>query len=586
MDHLASLAEALDAERRAVIAEHERLRALSMPERVAAGFSVSPLDIVTTEHRSRGRLNVILRGKDIGDTFNPGDPVVLGPVGRPDEGWAGRVEGRDASTIELAVDGEPEGKGPWTVSRRLDFGVMELQKEALARADRLSSPLKSLLLGYEKPYRPDPYEHPAFAALEPAQREAAELALGATEIGLVHGPPGTGKTEVLVAILAALKDLGEKPWALAESNAAVDHLALRATAAGLDVVRLGVSARVGGAAQHLTLEHRILHGARAHVISGLIRQATKQSGLELAETRAAIREEWSAAKREILGSADVVAMTLGTLHTRGQDLKPPRTAVIDEGGQISEPALWLLATKVKRMILAGDPHQLGPVVKSQDPRLETSLLQRLVHAGFVFPMLTEQRRMRADLMALCQATYQDRLRAHPTVAERHLEDLRGVTMGEWTTPAARFVDTAGLGYDEEQDALGSFHNPGELALLVRIWRSLQASGVKPEHVGVITPYSAQLARIRAALPELEAGTVNAFQGREKEVILASFVRSNPDGELGFVSDPRRLNVSVTRARRLFVGIGDSATLGTSPHFDRLIQAVGAGYVSAWDLVEA
>jgi superfamily I DNA and/or RNA helicase len=389
-----------------------------------------------------------------------------------------------------------------------------------------------------------------------------------------------------VAILAALKDLGEKPWALAESNAAVDHLALRATAAGLDVVRLGVSARVGGAAQHLTLEHRILHGARAHVISGLIRQATKQSGLELAETRAAIREEWSAAKREILGSADVVAMTLGTLHTRGQDLKPPRTAVIDEGGQISEPALWLLATKVKRMILAGDPHQLGPVVKSQDPRLETSLLQRLVHAGFVFPMLTEQRRMRADLMALCQATYQDRLRAHPTVAERHLEDLRGVTMGEWTTPAARFVDTAGLGYDEEQDALGSFHNPGELALLVRIWRSLQASGVKPEHVGVITPYSAQLARIRAALPELEAGTVNAFQGREKEVILASFVRSNPDGELGFVSDPRRLNVSVTRARRLFVGIGDSATLGTSPHFDRLIQAVGAGYVSAWDLVEA
>ncbi|MFN7147255.1 MAG: AAA domain-containing protein, partial [Myxococcota bacterium] len=358
----------------------------------------------------------------------------------------------DESTIELRVEGVPEGKGPWAVSRRLDFGVLELQKAALERAERLSSPLKNLLLGYEKPYRPDPYEHPAFAALEPAQREAAELALGATEIGLVHGPPGTGKTEVLVAILKALQDLGEKPWALAESNAAVDHLALRATAAGLDVVRLGVSARVGGAAQHLTLEHRILHGARAQVIQSLIRQATKASPGELADVRAAIKEEWSAAKREILASADVIAMTLGTLHTRGSDLKPPRTAVVDEGGQIAEPALWLLATKVKRVILAGDPYQLGPVVKSQDPRLETSLLQRLVDEGFSFPMLTEQRRMREDLMALCQATYKGQLRAHPTVAERHLEDLTGVTMGDWTAPAARFVDTAGLGYDEEQDA--------------------------------------------------------------------------------------------------------------------------------------
>jgi ATP-dependent RNA/DNA helicase IGHMBP2 len=585
VDHLASLADALENERRAVIAEHAQLKALPMAERVAAGFSLSPLDIVTTEHRSKGRVNVVLRGRDLHDAFSPGDPVVLAPVGRPDEGYAARVEGRDESTIELRVEGEPEGRGPWAISRRLDFYVLDLQKAALERAERLNSPLKSLLLGYEKPYRPDPYDHPAFAGLEPAQREAATLALGATEIGLVHGPPGTGKTEVLVAILMALKDLGEVPWALAESNAAVDHLALRATAAGLDVVRLGVSSRVGGAAQHLTLEYRILHGARAAVIQSLVRQATKASGSDLFEVRSAIREEWSAAKREILQSTDVLAMTLGTLHTRGADLRAPRTALVDEGGQISEPALWLLASRVKRILLAGDPMQLGPVVKSQDPRLETSLLQRLVSAGFVFPMLTEQRRMRTDLMTLAQHTYGGQLRAHPDVAERHIEDLPGVLPGDWTEPSARFLDTAGLSYDEERDPLGSYHNPGELKLLVRVYRSLIASGVKSEHIGIITPYSAQLARVRAALPGVEAGTVNAFQGREKEVILASFVRSNPDQELGFVADPRRLNVSVTRARRLFVGIGDSSTLGTSPHYDRLVQAVGAGYVSAWDLLE-
>ncbi len=586
MSHLAGLADALENERRALIAEHASRRALPMPERAAAGFSLYPLDIVTTEHRSRGRVNVVLRGRALHDAIGPGDPVVLGPIGRPDDGLSARVEGRDDSTIELRVEGVPEGRGPWAVSRRLDFGVLDLQKMALQRAEQQNGPLKSLLLGYERPYRPDPYPHPAFQSLEPAQREAAELALGATEIGLVHGPPGTGKTEVLVAIQVALVDLGEQPWALAESNAAVDHLALRATAAGLDVVRLGVSARIGGAARHLTLEYRILHGARAAVIHGLVRQATRATGTDAFDVRNAIREEWSAAKHEIMTGADVIAMTLGTLHTRGSDLKIPRTAVVDEGGQIAEPALWLLATKVKRILLAGDPCQLGPVVKSQDPRLERSLLQRLVEAGFLFPMLEEQRRMRTDLMALAQHTYGGRLRAHPTVADRAITDLPGVTAGPWTSPSARFIDTAGLAFDEERDILGSYHNPGELRLLVRVWRSLRDSGVRPEDVGVITPYSAQLARIQAALPELEAGTVNAFQGREKELILASFVRSNPDGELGFVADARRLNVSVTRARRLFVGIGDSATLGTAAPFDRLVQAVGEGYISAWDLEEA
>ncbi len=583
MSHLEALSAALDNERRAVIAEHATQRAWTLADRVTFGFTLAPLDIVTTEHRSRGRVNVILRGRALGDAFTAGDPVVLGTVGKPDEGLAGRVEGLDESTIELRVDGVPEGKGPWAVSRRLDFTVMDLQKAALARAEQLNTPLKSLLLGYEPPYRSDPYVHAAFARLDPSQREAAELALGVTEIGLVHGPPGTGKTEVLVAILKALQDIGEKPWALAESNAAVDHLALRATAAGLDVVRLGVSARVGGAARHLTLEHRILHGARAAVISGLIRQATRAQGPELQEIRDAIREEWSTAKREIMENADVVAMTLGTLHTRGGDLKAPRTALVDEGGQISEPALWLLANRVKRIILAGDPYQLGPVVKSRDPLLERSLLERLVAAGFVFPMLLEQRRMNTTLMALCQHTYGGRLRAHPSVADQDVEALPGVTTGAWTRPAARFLDTAGLGHDEEIDALGSYKNEGEVDLLVKVWRSLAESGVRPADVGVITPYSAQLARIRARLPELESGTVNAFQGREKEVILASFVRSNPDGEIGFVADPRRLNVSITRARRLFVGIGDSATLSRSAGFARLIEAVGDGYTSAWEV---
>lgn len=575
MSHLAALRASLEREREATMAEHARMRLLPMAERVAAGFSLSPLDLVQTEFRSRFRVNVLLRGQALGDAFSPGDPVVLGPVGRPDAGWSGRVDGVDAGTIELRVDDVPEGKGPWAVSRRLDFHILDLQSAALLRAERLSSPIVNLLAGYERPYRADPWEHPAFATLNASQRQAAELVLGSTEIGLLHGPPGTGKTETLVAVLVALRELGEKPWALADSNAAVDHLALRASAAGLDVVRVGVSARIASAVQPLTLEHRILSGARAEVIKGLMRQASRTTGPGGVELRDAIRDEWAAAKREILESADVLAMTLGTLHTRATKFPPPKTAVVDEASQIAEPALWLLASMVKRLFLAGDPQQLGPVVKSRDPMLERSLLARLVDAGFVFPMLTEQYRMNDELLALSSPTYGGRIRSAPGVAVAS------------HSPAARWIDTAGMGHDEERDSLGSMYNLGELALTRRIWGELREAGIRPDQVGVITPYNAQLSRIRATMPEVESGTVNAFQGREKDVILASFVRSNPEQELGFVADPRRLNVAVSRARHRFIGIGDTATLGASQHFQRVIEAihVGGGYASGWEYAE-
>lgn len=575
MSHLAALRVALDRERRAIIAEHESLRGLPMAARRALGFSLYPLTLDSTELRSRGRVNVVLRGADLGDGFGPGEPVILAALGRPDEGLAGRVEGVDEHTIELRVEDAPVGPGPWAVSRRLDFTVHEEQVAALVRAESQSGMLASLLLGHEAPYRPDPWVHPAFAALNASQREAAELTLGATEIGLLHGPPGTGKTEVLCAVLVALRELGEVPWALAESNAAVDHLALRASAAGLNVVRLGVSARIASTVQPLTLEWRILNGPRAEVIRGLMRQAARTSGPAGVELRDAIRAEWAAAKREVLASADVVAMTLGTLASRGRSLTAPKTALVDEASQIAEPALWPLVGRVKRLILAGDPHQLGPVVKSRDPVLERSLLQRLVEEGFTFPMLTEQYRFNEQLLRLCAPIYGGKLRAHPSVATpRH-------------DPAAMWIDTAGLGFDEERDAASSFHNPGELRLLGKVWEELRAQGVRPEDVGVVTPYRAQLLRIRAAFPQLEAGTVNAFQGREKPVIIASFVRSNDAQELGFVADVRRLNVTVTRARDRFIGIGDTATLSSSPAYRRLTDTIAelGGYRSGWELVD-
>ncbi len=573
MSHLAQLRAALERERQAVITEHTQLSAQPMAARRATGFSLFPLTLDTTELRSRRRVNVVLRGGDLADTFAPGDPVVLAPLGKPDTGMPARVEGSDEQAIELRVADIPEGPGPWCVSRRLDFSRFDDMAAGLERGERLNGALVGLLLGSEPPWRPDPLEHRAFEKLNPAQRGAAELLLGTTDLGLLHGPPGTGKTETLVALLLALRDLGESPWALAESNAAVDHLALRAHAAGLDVVRLGVSARITSAVQPLTLEWRILHGARADVIRGLMRQASRTTGPEGWDLRDAIRAEWAVSKREVLESCDVTAMTLGTLATRGKSLAAPRTALVDEASQIMEPALWPLVGRVKRLILAGDPHQLGPVVKSRDPLLERSLLARLVAGGFHFPMLEVQYRMNNELLALSAHTYADLLRSDPSVAN------------PTHSPAAEWVDTAGMGFDEETDGAHSFHNPGELRLLRRVWAELQGAGVRAEDVGVVSPYRAQVLRIQAALPMLETGSVNAFQGREKPVIIASFVRSNPEQQLGFVADPRRLNVTVTRARHRFIAIGDSATLGASPHYQRVIDTInnGGGYRSGWEM---
>lgn len=562
----------MDRERRARAQEHARLAALPLAAQAVAGFAAFPLVIETTELRSRRRVNVVLRGSAGLDFFSPGDPVLLGPVGRPQEGIAGRVDGVDDATIELRLDDVPEGKGPWAISRRLDLSIHELQTAELERAERKSSPISNLLLGHERPYLPDPYAHPAFAALNASQRAAAELALGATEVGLIHGPPGTGKTHTLVALLSALAELGERPWALADSNAAVDHLTLQAAAAGLDVVRIGVSSRMRAAVQPLTLEWRILHGPRASVIRGLMKEAGRTSGPDGLALRDAIRDEWATAKREILTSAQVISMTLGTLHTRGASLASPRTAVVDEASQVIEPALWLLAARCKRIILAGDPAQLGPVVASRDPLLERSLLARLVDAGFPFPILLEQYRFNDEILNLANQTYGNRLRGHASVqAVQH-------------PPATTWIDTAGMGFDEAADHAESFYNEGELGLVAHALAELFNRGFQPKQIGVIAPYRAQVERLRAKFPQVEVGTVNAFQGREKDVIVASFVRSNQEQQLGFVSDPRRLNVAITRARHALVGIGDSATLGASAHFSRLIDAISesGGYRTGWE----
>jgi superfamily I DNA and/or RNA helicase len=183
--------------------------------------------------------------------------------------------------------------------------------------------------------------------------------------------------------------------------------------------------------------------------------------------------------------------------------------------------------------------------------------------------------------------YEAELLADPAVESHRLTDLAGVTSTPIASSPLEFIDTAGAGFDEELEPDGqSRRNRREADLIAAKVKALLNSGVAPEQIGVITPYAAQVRLLREKLPDadLEIDTVDGFQGREKEAILISMVRSNEKGEIGFLADLRRTNVAMTRARRKLLMIGDSATLSSEPFYARLLaymESIGA-YRTVWE----
>ena len=259
--------------------------------------------------------------------------------------------------------------------------------------------------------------------------------------------------------------------------------------------------------------------------------------------------------------------------------------------------------RARRLVMAGDHRQLPPTILSsaaQSGGLGVSLFERLLNDHGDGPqikqLLREQHRMHARIMAFPSAQmYDGALRAHPAAADRTLADL--LTDPALDAPPLLFIDTAGKGWEEElAPGTESYQNPGEAELVLAQLRALLAAGLPARDVAVIAPYSAQVALLRnraltlfgtAVAGDLEIDSVDAFQGREKEAVLLSLTRSNSAGQIGFLTDLRRINVALTRARRHLLIVGDSATLGAHPFYEKLlihVQTHGV-YRSAWELAE-
>uniref|UniRef100_A0AAQ6AEH8 DNA-binding protein SMUBP-2 n=1 Tax=Amphiprion ocellaris TaxID=80972 RepID=A0AAQ6AEH8_AMPOC len=430
--------------------------------------------------------------------------------------------------------------------------------------------------------------------LDDSQREAVSFALSQRELAVIHGPPGTGKTTTVVEIILQAVKQGQK-------NILARLIMERLARCKAKVLRLGHPARLLESIQKHSLDAILAQSDTANIIADIRKDIDKafagmkkmqQKGervnfkREIGELRKELKSREATAITQILKSANVVLSTnTGACDDGPLKFLPAEHfdwVVIDECAQALESSCWIALLRARKCILAGDYKQLPPTIKSQKTAskgLSLSLMERLIqmYGDSVVRMLTVQYRMNSAIMDWAsKEMYQGRLVAHSSVEKHLLKDLTGVTCVEDTSVPLLLIDTAGCGLSEmEVTDEQSKGNQGEVDIVELHIKALTEAGVKAKDIAVIAPYNLQVDLLRQKLsarhPELEIKSVDGFQGREKEAVVLSLVRSNRKGEVGFLAEDRRINVAVTRARRHIAVVCDTQTVQNHAFLKSLID---------------
>jgi len=504
-----------------------------------------------------------------------------------------------------------------------------------AHGNRLAE-LRDVLLGARHASYREPKADDLFypSALNDSQLVAVRHVISAQDVAIIHGPPGTGKTTTLVQAILETIRRERRVLVCAPSNTAVDLLTEKLAERGVNVIRMGNPSRVSD----LLLKHTLDAGVMAHpsyakmhamrqtaeqhrdTASELAKEGVRNFGFEGRQHRQQLREEARTLRQaaddlerfmteDVLESVQVITCTLvGASHRHMRHLGF-ETVFIDEAAQALEPGCWIPIAKGQRLVLAGDHHQLPPTVKSEQAAregLRETLFEKCIQRQpNTARMLTTQYRMHEQIMGFSsEKFYGGQLVPHPSVRHAGLEayDLRFAP-----DLPVEFIDTAGCAYQEVAiPESRSTANPEEAHLLLERLAQLLTPYDAAEHdehqhtplsIGVIAPYRAQINYLKDAIEDsevlndlllqrrLSVGTVDSFQGQERDIIAITLTRSNPQGEIGFLSDIRRMNVGMTRARRKLLLVGDSSTLCRHPFFVELLEYVKGvgGYRTAREM---
>jgi predicted DNA helicase len=458
--------------------------------------------------------------------------------------------------------------------------------------------------------------------LNESQNEALKKCIN-SEVFLIHGPPGTGKTTTLAEVIK--KHIGKKILVTADSNVAVDNLMEKLV--DFNIVRIGHPAKIESKLMKFSLDVRIRRDKRYKEVEKIVKKIddlkylqdkrckkptpgrrrgmSDEEILSLAKEgkgKRGVKAEWIKEMAEwlkiqkninklyeeknkiveeimndILDNAEIIFATNSGAGGEFLENKKFDIVFIDEAAQAMEPSTLIPLIKAKQAIFAGDHKQLPPTILSNDKRLMVSLFERFTALyENIYYTLGIQYRMNEKInnFSSCEF-YECKVKTYEKIKNITIEDL-GIKDDEiygGYIPIV-FIDTIGKFLEKSKSGSFSKYNPFEAEYVKNLVEKLLQNGAKEEDIGVITPYKDHEEYIKKIMKnEVEVKSVDGFQGREKEIIIVSLVRANENEEIGFLNDIRRLNVAITRPKRKLIVIGDAKTLRVNKTYKDLIEYV-------------
>lgn len=569
------------------------------------------------------------RSEKIDTEISVGDMVLVSTDNPLKSNFTGTVTEKGARFVKVAFD---KTIPRWVLKKkvRLDLYANDItfkrMEDNLKHLNLKGKNALEYILNKRNPKknRPTPYIDYIDTSLNKSQKTAIENALSCENFYLIHGPFGTGKTRTLVELISQETRQNHKVLATAESNAAVDNILERLMKnKKLNLTRLGHPQRVSKHNITQTLAYKVENHKlnkkirkiyrkienlaekrssytkptpqyrRGYGDYDIIYNASKGKGgrgispdkmksmaqwieynQQIDELHDDIKRVENKMIRDIIEQSDVILSTNSSAALESIARTKFDVAIIDEASQATIPSVLIPISKAHRFILAGDHKQLPPtIISDKAHELEKTLFEELIRLyPFKSQLLNVQYRMNSLLMKFPNAEfYNNSLKSDSSVDEITINDIIKSNKKE---EAMLFVDTSEVDMEGERHLKDSksIINKLEAKIAIEITQNYLNEGLSEDEIGIISPYADQVKIIQDRTP-VEVKTVDGFQGREKEIIIISTVRSNKNGNIGFLNDLRRLNVAITRAKRKLIIIGNKNTLKHNPTYARLIDFV-------------